>query len=570
MSFRARLLLVLLPAALVPLVLLAVLVRWEVTERLTAQYQAQVEASIAALRGDLADQQERAERALVQVARAVVDDNRFRLAAVNNQNRRYLIDYAGQALELTGLDMLHIQDADGRILSSGHFRNEYDRVAEHRLRLRAARSTQRQPTVLAEVQTADRPFYALVGIDSFQMGGAAFYVVGGRRVDSGFLHRLTHSPEVHVALVFPTDTLRAKPSDGSLNPWRSSYGKTDGRGLVEVAFMPLDDAGAQAARFEVLHSGASLRALLEQVDQWFWIVGSLTALLLVGLIVILSGHITKPLADLAYETGRLDLHRLGGSFALDRSDEIGLLAQTLRDLRTRLQASVRQLREAERRATTGEIARQVNHDIKNGLIPIRNVLRHLQQVAETEPAKLSGVFEQREQTLHTSLTYLQDLAANYARLSPNRQHQVCDVSDMLSQLASDLQRPNQPRMRLHLNRSAQVLADPVALRRIFENLITNALDSLEQPRASVSISTERVASTDEPPYLRIVVADEGKGLSEDEQCRIFDDFYTTKANGTGLGLSIVRRLLMDLGGSIRVESALGAGSRFIVDIPAQV
>jgi signal transduction histidine kinase len=69
--------------------------------------------------------------------------------------------------------------------------------------------------------------------------------------------------------------------------------------------------------------------------------------------------------------------------------------------------------------------------------------------------------------------------------------------------------------------------------------------------------------------VRITVSDTGVGMREDEVARIFDDFYTTKPHGTGLGLSIVRRLVMDLGGSIRVESEKGNGSRFIVELPRE-
>jgi len=68
--------------------------------------------------------------------------------------------------------------------------------------------------------------------------------------------------------------------------------------------------------------------------------------------------------------------------------------------------------------------------------------------------------------------------------------------------------------------------------------------------------------------IRVMVADTGRGMSADESKRIFDDFYSTKDGGTGLGLSIVRRLVMDLGGTIGVESAAGQGTRMIVDIPA--
>jgi two-component system sensor histidine kinase HydH len=62
--------------------------------------------------------------------------------------------------------------------------------------------------------------------------------------------------------------------------------------------------------------------------------------------------------------------------------------------------------------------------------------------------------------------------------------------------------------------------------------------------------------------------DSGRGMSREELERAFDDFYTTKSSGTGLGLSVVRRLVSDLGGTLRVETAPGQGSRFIVELPA--
>jgi signal transduction histidine kinase len=72
----------------------------------------------------------------------------------------------------------------------------------------------------------------------------------------------------------------------------------------------------------------------------------------------------------------------------------------------------------------------------------------------------------------------------------------------------------------------------------------------------------------QPAVVRVTVADTGRGISADQVKRIFDDFYTTKEHGTGLGLSIVRRLVMDLHGTIAVESQPGQGTRMIVDIPA--
>ena len=100
----------------------------------------------------------------------------------------------------------------------------------------------------------------------------------------------------------------------------------------------------------------------------------------------------------------------------------------------RLRLGAARLREAERRLATGDLARQVNHDIKNGLVPIRNVLRHLSEVARDDPAALPRVFEERRGTLESSLAYLDTLARNYARLSPAAQPAACDVNAVVEEI----------------------------------------------------------------------------------------------------------------------------------------
>jgi signal transduction histidine kinase len=112
-----------------------------------------------------------------------------------------------------------------------------------------------------------------------------------------------------------------------------------------------------------------------------------------------------------------------------------------------------------------------------------------------------------------------------------------------------------------------VSADPLALRRILENLVGNALDSVAgRGDGMVTVAAEAVGS----PASRLVqlsVADNGPGMSRAELDRAFDDFHTTKEGGTGLGLSIVRRLVLDLGGALRIETEPGAGTRAIVELP---
>src|SRR5207245_10819371 len=80
------------------------------------------------------------------------------------------------------------------------------------------------------------------------------------------------------------------------------------------------------------------------------------------------------------------------------------------------------------RFAIGDLGRQVNHDINNGLAPLRNVFRHLAQVAREQPGDLPRVFTERHGTVESSINYLETLAANYAKLSPQSERKATDVN----------------------------------------------------------------------------------------------------------------------------------------------
>jgi signal transduction histidine kinase len=337
---------------------------------------------------------------------------------------------------------------------------------------------------------------------------------------------------------------------------------------VSVPFIDSSRGEIANATFRVIHRLTGLRALRRSIDRWFLVAVAATGILAVILVSWLASRISRPLVELADKTSRIDLDRLDIHFETQRKDEIGVLSRMLDAMTERLRTSAVLIKDAERRATVGELARQVNHDIKNGLTPIRNVFRHLVQMGKSDPAKLPNVFEERQGTLDSSISYLESLATNYARLSPRSERGPCDVNDIIRRVVRDLQGPGHANLQTDLNDGAKVLGDAVALRRVMENLIDNAIDSLTGGAGNVMISTALATEDTGRPRVRIVVADTGRGMSKDQQARVFDDFYTTKTDGTGLGLSIVRRLVMDLDGSIHVESEQGKGSRFLIDLPA--
>jgi two-component system sensor histidine kinase HydH len=113
----------------------------------------------------------------------------------------------------------------------------------------------------------------------------------------------------------------------------------------------------------------------------------------------------------------------------------------------------------------------------------------------------------------------------------------------------------------------KIRADAVVLHRILDNLVSNAVDALDGKPGTVTVAAEPIGAGTER-RVRFTVSDTGRGMSRAELDRAFNDFYTTKAAGTGLGLSVVRRLLTDIGGSVKADTAPGEGSTFTIEIPA--
>jgi signal transduction histidine kinase len=318
----------------------------------------------------------------------------------------------------------------------------------------------------------------------------------------------------------------------------------------------------------VAQSRAQLTDLLRDANTLILATAAGTGAAALLLAVWISSRISRPLAALADKTAVLDLDRLDIQFD-EGTDEVGTLSRVLGDLADRLRSSTARVREAERRATIGDLARQINHDIKNGLIPLRNVMRHLMQVGRDHPDALASVLAERQQTVDSSIAYLETLATNYERLSPAPRRRNCDVNAIVEDVVHGARGHEHVDFRTELAAGLpRVVGDPVALRRILENLVANAVDSLRSTPGRVRISTASVSPVGDRAVVRVTVADTGHGMTREEAGRIFNDFYTTKEGGTGLGLSIVRRLVMDLHGTVRVESEPGSGTRMIVDLPA--
>jgi signal transduction histidine kinase len=566
MMLRTRMILAFGIVVLIPLALLAFGLRREMTRRLTEEYRVRVDSVVAVIKEDLQHQSADIRARLASLKIELLKDNDFRAGAVGGEEskRTYVLDYAESAMSLTGFAMLQIEDEDGRIVSSGHFRNEHGQV-ESGLTEALAIALKRGPNGIALMKTRSaggEEFLALVRSETLQLFGHTFTLIGGNAVDKAFLASLARDPAIVVSLNFPGGGISSANQPVSMGD--SAIGKFE-IPLIRIGTEPPFEV--VTAQLQVTQSLAPLQELQRSVDSWFlWtaVSAGIAALLLS---VWLSSRISKPLADLAAKTAILDLDRLDVRFG-GGTDEVGSLSRLLGDLASRLRTSMARVRDAERRATVGDLSRQINHDIKNGLIPLRNVIRHLEQVERDEPAALPSVFADRRPTVDASIAYLETLATSYQRLSPSLVRRECNVNLLITEVVRAEQGRDRAEFAVQLQPNLPAVSgDPISLRRILENLTVNAVESLESQPGRVRVSSETV-ERDGERRVRITVADTGRGMTREETGRIFTDFYTTKEGGTGLGLSIVRRLVMDLGGAVTVESEPGKGTEIVVEIPS--
>jgi signal transduction histidine kinase len=526
-SFRTRLFVAFGLIALLPLVGLGVGVRRELDQRLTAQYRSRIAALARVTRTDLAQTSAAVGDRLASLRDALPDDEHLRIALRDPAERAYLLDYGAQAMRMTGLDMLQLQDEHGRIVSSGQFRNEYDRLEPTLPRLLASGAA------LVNARTPDGPRLVLARMDTARVGERHLTIVGGIAVDSALLGRLTSDSSLTVALVLPAEQ---PPPDA----------------VAVIPFPFIAGDSLAEARFVISSPATDLDRLHASVNRWFAAAVALAAVAATLAAIVLAARVGQPLAKLAADTERLDLDRLDVNFSTDRSDEIGTLSRVLGALVRRLRSSAVRLREAERRATIGDLSRQVTHDIKNGLAPLRHVLRHFDQVARDEPSRLAPIFADRRATLDASVAYLDALAQNYARLSPRSDTRPVD----LNAIAQSIVAPEGVTLHLSLDPAMPpVVADPIVVRRIIDNLVSNAIDAMTEPPRTLTITTGA---------SRVTIADTGCGMTQEQLARAFDDFYTTKVHGTGLGLSIVRRLVSDLGAALAVDTTPGRGTRITI------
>jgi signal transduction histidine kinase len=319
-----------------------------------------------------------------------------------------------------------------------------------------------------------------------------------------------------------------------------------------------------------------------------------TLILTIVGVVLLSRIVVKPIRKIL---GVAREYKGGDQIPIPAEasgDEIGELSRSLHFLLKRLEEnkgelrnhiaslekSNRELRQAqsdlirsEKLASVGRLAAGIAHEIGN---PIGITLGYLEllrkgDVSEEERRDFLGRIEHEVTRISRIIRQLLDFSRpSSGRLQKTRVHPLL-VGTVNMLKPQPMMQEVEVRFDLEAARD-EVLADPGRLQQVFLNLIMNAADALEEKGADGSGGAERflgVRTGNVGDAVEIEFTDSGPGISGEELGRIFDPFYTTKepGKGTGLGLSVSYRIVEDMGGAIRAESAPGKGTTLRITLP---
>lgn len=305
---------------------------------------------------------------------------------------------------------------------------------------------------------------------------------------------------------------------------------------------------------------------------FFYFIFALPILLTTLLISFsLSDDLIRPLINLEKATRRVAEGDFSTRILTPERDELSFLAESFNAMTSELQVSRTQLLQTEKVTAWQEIARQLAHELRNPLTPIKLSAERLLRRAQYAPEKLDEIVEPAVQAIVAEVNRLDSMLkefSDFARLPSPQKRQILlkPILDSIVGLYSQAH----PMIVFHnegVKEDIQLLADPGQMEQVFTNLIKNAVEAMGGV-GEIFLRTSLVKKGN-ASYCRIQIHDTGPGINPDVREKVFNPYYTTKKDGTGLGLAIVERLVFDHQGSVWFESQENFGSTFFIDLPAE-
>ncbi len=307
-------------------------------------------------------------------------------------------------------------------------------------------------------------------------------------------------------------------------------------------------------------SSMELNAFLIRLVQVYVIM----LIIAIVLAFFVSSYITRHLETISIKLNQTKLSKTNSKIELTKaSREISALVSGYNHMVDELEASAVKLAKSQREVAWREMAKQVAHEIKNPLTPMRLSIQHFEQQVAKGSSEWNEKVHEFSQSLIQQIDTMSAIASTFSQFAtmPTGQSERINVKEVVGRA---LELYADAPISFQADVDAYAHFDATQLVRIINNLINNAIQACEevkQPQIRVTITTEKKG-------IVLAVEDNGKGIPKDLQDRIFEPTFTTKTSGMGLGLSMVKSIVETYDGAVVFDSTPDAFTRFELRIPS--
>ena len=289
--------------------------------------------------------------------------------------------------------------------------------------------------------------------------------------------------------------------------------------------------------------------------------------LVIGFAVFLARQITRPLLMLQNKISKVKLGHLNEKIDYRKEDEIGELVTEYNRMVDELAVSAEKLAKGERELAWREMAKQIAHEIKNPLTPMKLNIQYLQRAWSDQTTDFGDYLKRVTNSLIEQINSLSTIASEFSQFAqmPSAKAEEVNVVEKIKNTI-DLYAGTEGvelSFTRHSPSTVMVKADGEQLLRVFNNLIKNAIQAA-RPGSAIKVDVEVQLVSDK---VCVIVRDNGRGVAEEIRDKLFVPSFTTKSGGMGLGLAIVRRIVENAGGDIRYEPNSDGGAVFTVELP---
>jgi signal transduction histidine kinase len=340
--------------------------------------------------------------------------------------------------------------------------------------------------------------------------------------------------------------------------------------VYQSAYSPLFNSRGEMIGFVNLPYFARQTELTNEISSFLVSVVNLFVLVFVLSLVIalfISQWITLPLRSIRESLSAIELGKANRLVGYQGKDEIGLLVEEYNAKVSELEINAARLSQSERESAWREMAKQVAHEIKNPLTPMKLSVQHLERTMLTDGAvdkeKVKRVMANLVEHIDT-LTAIANAFSGFAKM-PKAKVEKINLTECVENAVSLFSGFDKVEFSREYDEGAKLIVngDKDQLVRVFNNLLKNAVQSIpDERRGKVLIHIKE----DDGGYTT-EISDNGIGISEEERSKIFVPNFTTKTSGMGLGLAMSQKIIENFGGEISFTSQVNEGSTFRVWIP---